>query len=103
MGMNPKNCTIFALGLLAGTAATLCALPIARREAQRKSSALANRIGTQIENKIAQVENTVVEASDKTRESIRKIGENVATQKKAVVESLSAAKQAYKDGATVNA
>lgn len=96
MGMNPKNCTIFALGLLAGTAATLCALPIARREAQRKTSALANRISTQIEN-------TVSEASSKTKEGIRKIGDNITTQKHAVAESVEAAKQAYKQGVAANA
>lgn len=94
--MNPKNCTIFALGLLAGTAVTLCALPIARREAQRKSSALANKIAHQIENK-------VTETSGKTRESIRKFGENISTQKQAVVESVTAAKQAYKDSVALNA
>jgi hypothetical protein len=96
MGMNPKNCTIFALGLLAGTAATLCALPIARREAQRKTSALANHIGTQIEGAVS-------EASSKTKESIRKISDNLTTQKQAVVESVAAAKQAYKEGVASNA
>jgi hypothetical protein len=96
MGMNPKYCTIFALGLLAGTAVTLCALPIARREAQRKSSALANKIAHQIEN-------TVAETSGKTREGIRKIGENITTQKQAVVDGVTAAKQAYKHGVAQNA
>ncbi len=94
--MNAKNCTIFALGLLAGTAATLCALPIARREAHRKTSALANRITNQIES-------TVSEASCKTKDGIRKIGDNIATQKQAVVESVTAAKQAYMSGIAASA
>lgn len=96
MGMNPKNCTIFALGLLAGTAVTLYALPIARREAQRKSTALANKIAHQIED-------TVSETSGKTREGLRKISENIATQKQAVVDSVTAAKQAYRDSVALNA
>ncbi len=94
--MNPKNCTIFALGLLAGTAVTLCALPGARREAQRKTSALGDKIASQVEN-------TVTEASSKTREGIRKIGENISTQKQAVANSLTAAKEAYKSSAAANA
>lgn len=98
--MNPKNCTIFALGLLAGSAATLLALPIARREAQRKSTALAHRISKQVEG-------TVTETTEKTRQGIREFGDSVATQKKAVLDSLQAAKQAYqkgvKEAATANA
>jgi Na+/phosphate symporter len=93
--MNPKNCTIFALGLLAGTAVTLCALPSARREAQRKTSELGDKIANRIEN----IENTVSETSAKTREGIRKIGENITTQKQAVANSLTAAKEAYRTSA----
>lgn len=89
--MNPKNCTIFALGLLAGSAATLLALPIARREAKRKSAALTQRISKQIEG-------TVTETAEKTRQGIREWGDSVSTQKKAVLNSLQAAKQAYQHG-----
>lgn len=76
--------------MLAGTAVTLCALPIARREAQRKSSDLAHRIANQVESSVA-------ETTGKTRTAIRKLGENVTAHKEAVVTSVNAAKDAYRN------
>lgn len=75
---------------MAGTAITLYSLPIARREAQKKSKAMANSLNGRIQRAVA-------ETSERARETASRIEENVLSHKQAIAESVGAAKQAYRE------